>query len=78
MPKAFLAERILVRLQLFVDHYTTSVFIYYYIMSFLVGVFEENARLLQWLFFSSVQRNRPTFLFISPRVVQVDVEQMKL
>ena len=33
---------------------------------FLVGVFEENARLLQWLvfYFSSVQRDRSTFLFI--------------
>ena len=33
---------------------------------FLVVVFEENARLLQWLvfFFSSVQSDRSTFLFI--------------
>ena len=30
-------------------------------LSFLVGVFEENARLLQWLVFSSVQRDRFTF-----------------
>ena len=33
-------------------------------MSFLLGVFEEDTRLLHWLVFLSVQRNRSFFLFI--------------
>ena len=33
-------------------------------LAFLVGGFEEKARLLQWLVFLTVQRDRSTFLFI--------------